>query len=166
MMILLCNIENFQIFPFFTLLHDRAWFCANPRKLWRKLIFHKFLHQKITILLYKIDNFSNFFLFLPFCMIEPDFVPIQENDEESKFSISFYIKKWLFYNVKLKIFQKFTFFYPYAWFCANPRKWWKKLIFHKFLHQKMTILLYEIENFSKFSLFLPFCMIEHDYMSI
>ena len=52
----------------------------------------------MVILLYKIEISSKFSLFLPFCMIEHDFVPIQENDEKSQ-------------------------------------------LFHKFKHQKMTILL-------------------------
>ena len=43
----------------------------------------KFLDQKMMTLLYKIEIFSKFFLFIPFCMIKHDFVPIQENDEKS-----------------------------------------------------------------------------------
>ena len=37
----------------------------------------------MMILLHEIENFSKFSLLLPFCMIEHDFVPIQENDEEN-----------------------------------------------------------------------------------
>ena len=139
----------------------------NPRKWRKKLIFHKFPHPKMTILLYKIENFSKWSFSCPLCMIEHDIDSTQERDEKSY--IGFYIKKWRLYYTKLNIFQNFPFFtllHDWAWLHVNLRKQWKKLIFHKFLHQKMAILLYEIENFSKFSLFLPFCMIEHDYMSI
>ena len=37
----------------------------------------------MKIVLYKIEHFPKFSLFLPFCMIERDFVPIQENNEKS-----------------------------------------------------------------------------------
>ena len=43
---------------------------------WSKSLIKDFL-------IHKIENFSKFSLLLPFCMIEHDFVPIQENDEES-----------------------------------------------------------------------------------
>ena len=48
-------------------------------------LFHKFLHQKMTILLHKIVHFQNFPFYYPsaICMIDHDFVSIQENDEKS-----------------------------------------------------------------------------------
>ena len=37
----------------------------------------------MKIVLYKIEHFPKFSLFLPFCMIEHDIVSIPENDEKS-----------------------------------------------------------------------------------
>ena len=45
-------------------------------------------------------------------------------------------------------------------------KWWKKFIFHKFFIKKWWFYYLKLKNFSKFSIFLPFCMIEHDLVLI